>query len=99
MSTLALAARSAAQVLLVGLVLGAGLPALFALGVRSLALADRARDGGDGTRALTHRALAGAAFAVVVLAVGLGLLVIVASGLGRTLVLDGLWPSLPKKGH
>lgn len=56
------------KVLLVGIVLGAGLPALFSLGVRQ--------------HAEGRRLLAGAAYAVVGLAVLAGLAGIIAHGLG-----------------
>ncbi|MFV0452964.1 MAG: hypothetical protein ACK5LS_12130 [Propioniciclava sp.] len=56
------------KVLLIGLVLGAGLPALFSLGVRQ--------------QAQGRRVLAYAAYAVVGSAVGLGIAGIVAHGLG-----------------
>lgn len=59
------------KVLLVGLLLGAGLPALFSLGVRE--------------RAHGRRVLAGALFAVVAAAVLTGIAGIVAHGLGLTL--------------
>ncbi|GGM07455.1 hypothetical protein [Nakamurella endophytica] len=64
------------KVLLVGLVLGAGLPALVALGMRSLAV------GSDGPRGRTSPAgIAGAAvcFLVVAVAVIAGLVVLTAS--------------------
>ena len=68
------------QVLLVGLLLGAGLPALFALGMRSLQHG-RTPDA-DGTVAIGHTSTvskvgAAAAFSVVGLAVVFGIVVIV----------------------
>lgn len=60
------------KVLLVGLVLGAGLPALFSLGVRR--------------RSEGHQARAGLAFVIVAAAVLAGIVGIVAHGLGVKLL-------------
>lgn len=68
------------KVLLVGLLLGAGLPALFSVGVRQLALASD-----PGRSPVAHRALAWSAFLVVGLAVAAGIAGIVAHGLGVSL--------------
>lgn len=65
------------QIILVGLVFGAGLPALFALGVR--ALAEPAAQQQDGTVSLTRRAIAYACFAIIVIAV-LGAVIYIAAG-------------------
>lgn len=66
-----------ANVVLMGLVVGAGLPTLFALGVRALA-GPGAR--GDDGRVLPVRRVAGAAcFAVVVLAI-VGAIAYIAAG-------------------
>jgi len=70
---------SLVKVLLVGVALGAGLPALFALGLTGLA---RTEARPDGTVVVTAagRAVAGAAFGVVALAVVVGIVWIVAGG-------------------
>lgn len=65
------------RVLAIGLLLGAGLPALFSLGVRQLALATE-----PGANPALHRVLAWVAFGVVGAAVLLGIAGIVAHGLG-----------------
>lgn len=98
MNTLGLALDSVWKVLAVGVALGAGLPAIFALGVRSLA----AGAGGDAeTDGAAPRPggkiAAGVCFAVVALAILLGLTVIVASGLGKTVSVDHLIPTLVDK--
>lgn len=89
MHNVTFALEGALRVLVVGLLLGAGLPAVFALGIRALAYGQ----GGDAE--LSHEAphpvgkiLAGLAFAVVVAGVLLGLTVILASGLGKEVVFD-----------
>jgi hypothetical protein len=90
------------RVLLVGLVLGAGLPTLFAFGVRALAW-------GTGGEAEVHdtgvvlkphvlgRAVAFTMFALVILAVLLGIGYIVAHGLGYTITFNGLLPVITSK--
>lgn len=99
---LQLALQSAWRVLLVGLVLGAGLPTLFALGVRSLAW-------GAGGDAEVHERGAGArpqpagtvlgwvCFAIVLLGVALGITYIVASGLGKALSFEHVYPTIVDK--
>lgn len=83
MDTLTLALDSAAKVLLAGLLIGAGLPAVFALGIR--ALASRARPAGY------------LCFAVVVFGVALGITFIVGTGLGRELSFEHVYPTLVSK--
>lgn len=83
------------QVLLAGLLLGSGLPILFALGVKSIAWAHG--DLPDRAANPAGKVLAGALFAVVLLAVLLGLSYIVAHGFGYTIAFDGLMPSISKR--
>ena len=97
MHNVTFALEGAMRVLVVGLVLGAGLPAVFALGIRALAYGQ----GGDAehSHARPHpvgRVLAFLAFAVVVSGVLLGLTVIVASGFGMEVVFDP-FPTLVEK--
>lgn len=92
------ALQGAVQVLVVGLVLGAGLPAVFALGIRALAWAE----GGDAE--VSHarprpigKVLALVCFALVGAGVLLGLAVIVSGGLGVELGMDGLVPTIDRE--
>jgi hypothetical protein len=85
------------KVMIAGLVLGAGLPALFALGVRYSAA-------GTGDMAVTgtaprsgYRALGLLCFVVVAVLVALGITVIVAAGLGKTVSFDHVFPTLVPK--
>ena len=95
---------AAFKVLVAGLVLGAGLPALFALGVRFAALgagSDAGVAGSGGTAVATrgsvgYRVLALLCFLVVALAVALGISVVVASGFGKMWSFDG-FPTLVDK--
>lgn len=87
------------RILLVGILLGSGLPALFALGIRSLAWGSgvEAEDGVLGTRHLLGRIIAYALFALVILAVLAGVGYIVAHGLGYTVSFSGMMPSFTHK--
>lgn len=91
------------RVLLVGMVLGAGLPAMFAFGIRALAWGT----GGDaeihetGVIIKPHplgRALAYTMFGLVILAVLLGIGYILAHGLGMTITFNGIVPVFTPKG-
>jgi hypothetical protein len=94
MHNVTFALEGALRVLVVGLIFGAGLPAVFALGVRALAYGEGG--GNQATPKAPHpvgKLLAYLAFAVVVGGVLLGLTVIVASGLGKELSFDGGFPT------
>jgi hypothetical protein len=98
MNTITLALAGTWKVLLVSLLLGAGLPAVFALGMRSLAWGA----GGDAevSHARPHpagRALAIVCFTVVVVGIVLGITYIVASGLGMKLSFEHIYPRLVSK--
>lgn len=100
MHNLTFALQAAWKVLLVGLLLGAGLPALFAVGVRSMAYGQ----GGDAEVGATARAahpvgrLVGAlCFLVVALAVVLGIAYVVATGFGKAVGFDHGFPTITDK--
>ncbi len=85
------------RVALTGLILGAGLPALFAIGVREMILAGP-QDGGDPPRAALARRVVGViCFAVVVLAVVVGIFIIVAAGYGKTVSFHHVFPTIVDK--
>lgn len=91
------------RILLVGLVLGAGLPSLFALGIRSLAWgvggdAERHEEGVELQPHPLGRAVAYLLFGLVVLCVLAGVGYIIAHGLGWTVTFDGLMPVISPKG-
>lgn len=86
------------QVLLIGLIVGAGLPALFAVGVRALAY------GAGGDAELDHAApkplgtLVGyLCFAVVLAVILLGIAIIVSSGFGYQVSFEHIYPTFAKK--
>ena len=86
------------KVLAAGLLLGAGLPALFAMGIRSLALgAGGEAEVGGGEPHLVGRVLAGLCFAVVVLGVAGGITLVVAAGFGKELSFAHVVPTLTDK--
>ena len=97
------ALSAAWRVLLVGVLLGAGLPALFALGVRSLAWgaggdAELHESGVTAPRARPVGTVLGwACFAVVLLGVALGITFIVATGFGKALSFQHIYPSIIDK--
>jgi len=97
-SNLGFALEGAWKVLLAGLILGAGLPAVFALGIRSMAFGA----GGDAEvdHAAPHpvgRLVAYVLFAIVVLVALLGITYIVASGFGKTISFDHVYPAIVDK--
>lgn len=98
MDQLLAALDGAWKVLVTCLILGAGLPALYSVGLKQLALA-------DGTIATpkrseypaVHKAIAYVLFAVVILAIFLGLSFIMAGGFGYVIKLDQFPPSIKHK--
>lgn len=62
------------QVLLIGLVLGAGLPALFAVGIRFLTWETVGKDGSAGKRSVAGTAAAMLCFAGIIAAIVTGIL-------------------------
>jgi len=85
----------AGRVLIAGMLLGAGLPVLFALGVKSLAWANGDLPGRQANP--LGRVIAVVLFSIVVMAVVLGLGYIVAHGFGYSIVWDGMQPTISKK--
>jgi hypothetical protein len=100
--TLFLEAQAIWKILAIGLLLGAGLPALFAAGIRALAYGQggAAEIQAAGTAAVPHpigRAVAGLCFAIVIVAVVLGIVFIVASGFGKALSFEHIYPTIIDK--
>ena len=89
------------KVLVAGVVLGAGLPAVFAVGIRGLAMA------GSGGESAPHEAgsrpnplgnvLAAVMFLIVAYGIVAGLLFIIASGQGKELTFDHIIPWIEPK--
>jgi hypothetical protein len=103
MHNIGFAADSAVRILLACLVLGAGLPALFAVGIRALAYGA----GGEpevydsGVSTPKPRPLGTVAgylcFTIVLLGVVLGITFIVASGFGKTVSFEHIYPIIADK--
>ena len=93
------------KILLYSLLLGAGLPVLYAVGVRASALGSVAADGAEPAtsavavrrRRLLGRTVAGLCFAVVLAGIGVGLAYIVASGHGEQLSFQQGYPTFVPK--
>ena len=101
MDTVKLAFEAAWLVLVAGLILGAGLPALFALGVRLGAGAEPALNAEgvmvDAPPSGVARILAAACFAMVLFGVVLGVMVIVGAGFGMEVSFEHFLPTLAPK--
>jgi hypothetical protein len=93
MNNFGFALDGAWRVLLAGLVLGAGLPIVYALGLRSLAWSG----GAAGLVRPAGRTLGYLLFAVVVAGVVLGLTFIVATGFGKALSFEHVYPTIVSK--
>jgi len=94
---LALFFEAAGQVALVAVLLGAGLPVLFALGVRSFAIAGGVSGEQPRLPVPLLRVLGVACFAIVVLAVVVGLSIILATGFGQEVDFSHVIPVLVPK--
>jgi hypothetical protein len=102
MHNLGFALEGAWKVLVASLILGAGLPALFALGIRSLAYGAggdaEVHTSGAGPRAHPIGTVAGwILFVIVLLGVVLGITFIVASGFGKALSFEHVLPTIVDK--
>jgi hypothetical protein len=101
--TLSLEFQAVWKILVFGIILGAGLPTVFAFGIRSLAY-------GEGGEAEIHesgvapatphpigRAVAFLCFAIVILAIALALTYLVATGFGKVLSFHDIYPRIVDK--
>lgn len=88
------------QVALVSVVIGAGLPALFALGIKSMAY------GVGGDAEISHESghpvgkiVGYLIFALVLAFILMGIAIIVSSGLGMKVSFEHIYPTFVPKGH
>jgi hypothetical protein len=102
-NTLVLEAQATWRILLVSIILGAGLPTLFAAGIRAMAAgaggeaeAHAAGDVGPAARPAL-RSVGYLCFAVVLAVVALGIVFIVATGFGKVLSFEHLYPTIIDK--
>jgi hypothetical protein len=89
--------EAAWQVTLAALLLGAGLPVLFALGVRSFAVAGTGEDGVQGANRILLRTAGLLCFVLIVAAVAIGLTIIVATGFGKEVSFEQIVPMIVDK--
>ena len=93
MNMIPLALDGAWKVLAAGLVLGAGLPIIFALAVRGMAMAQGAGAIiGQQTAKPAGKVIAWALLLVILLAVSYGISFIMATGLGKVVTFDHVIP-------
>ena len=102
MNNLGFALDGAWKVLIASLILGAGLPTLFALGIRSLAWGAggdaEVHGGGGGPSANPLGTVLGWLLFLIVLAgVVLGITFIVATGFGKALSFEHIYPTIINK--
>ncbi|MDN5563249.1 hypothetical protein EDD41_2826 [Luteococcus japonicus] len=86
------------QILLVGLLVGAGLPALFSLGIKAMAY------GAGGDAEISHEAghpvgtvVGYLCFVLVLVAIAMGISIVVSSGLGYKVSFQHVFPNFTKK--
>ncbi len=101
MNTVKRLLEGAGEVLVAGRVFGAGLPVVYALALRVLTLGATSYAGPDGdihsTPRMSSRLFSGVLIAVVVAGVLLGLMIIVATGFGKEVTFDTIFPTLTDK--
>ena len=101
MNTLELLLKGASEVFFAGLVFGAGLPFVYAIALRVLTIGSTSYAGPDGdihsTPRMTSRLFSGLLIAVVVAGVLLGLMIIVATGFGKEVTFDTIYPTITDK--
>ena len=94
MRNLGFALDGAWRVLAAGLVLGAGLPVVFALGIRAMAAGDATVTERPNPAA---RVLGTLCFVIVLLGVALGITFVVATGFGKQMSFEHVYPVLVDK--
>ena len=101
MNTLELLLKGASEVFVAGLVFGAGLPFVYAIALRVLTIGSTSYAGPDGeihsTPRMSSRLFSGLLIAVVVAGVLLGLMIIVATGFGKEVTFDTIYPTITDK--
>ena len=98
MSNVTLALQGAGKVLAVSLLLGAGLPMIFGLGVRFYASGHGGDAGVDHAQPKPFgKVLAALCFLLVLAGVGIGITIVVASGFGKAVSFEHIYPVLVNK--
>lgn len=98
MNPITLVLEGASAVLVAGLVFGAGLPVIYALALRVLTIGATVHTDPDGTVHSTprfsSRVFSGLLIGIVVAGVILGLMLIVATGLGKEVSFENIYPTI-----
>jgi len=100
-NTLKLLAEGASQVFVAGLVFGAGLPLVYAVALRVLTIGSTSYADATGEvhsrPRLSSRVFAGLLIAVVVAGIVVGLMIIVATGFGKEVSFENIYPTIVDK--
>ena len=101
MNTFKLLLEGAGSVLFAGLVFGAGLPVVYAIALRVLTIGATSYADPSGeihsTPRLSSRVFSGLLIAVVVAGIVVGLMIIVATGFGKEVSFDSIYPTIVDK--
>ena len=101
MTTLQLLFEGASEVFVAGLVFGAGLPFVYAIALRVLTIGSTAYADPSGeihsTPRMSSRLFAGLLIAVVVAGIVIGMMIIVATGFGKEVSFENIYPTIVDK--
>ncbi len=101
MNTLQLLFQGASKVFVAGLVFGAGLPVVYALALRVLTIGSTSYADTTGeihtTPRMSSRLFAGLLIAVVIAGVAVGMMIIVATGFGKEVSFENVYPTIVPK--
>jgi len=100
-TTLQLLFEGASEVFVAGLVFGAGLPFVYAIALRVLTIGSTAYADPSGeihsTPRMSSRLFAGLLIAVVVAGIVIGMMIIVATGFGKEVSFENIYPTIVDK--
>ena len=101
MNTLQLLFEGASEVFVAGLVFGAGLPFVYAIALRVLTIGSTAYADPSGeihsTPRMSSRLFSGVLIAVVVAGIVVGMMIIVATGFGKEVSFENIYPTIVDK--
>jgi hypothetical protein len=100
-TTLQLLFEGASEVFVAGLVFGAGLPFVYAIALRVLTIGSTAYADPSGeihsTPRMSSRLFSGVLIAVVVAGIVIGMMIIVATGFGKEVSFENIYPTIVDK--
>ena len=101
MNTIQLVLEGASEVFVAGLVFGAGLPFVYAIALRVLTIGSTAYADPSGeihsTPRMSSRLFSGVLIAVVVAGIVVGMMIIVATGFGKEVSFENIYPTIVDK--